>query len=369
MKKLLVLVLVLMSLCVFTSANASEINPDDIYSEQYNASGADSLSDALPDNVADSLDKLDISGTDISWTEYFTPKNIFSHIFDFFKSGGKRPLTAGLSVLAVMLFSTAVKALNDKNKTVDYVLSIGVTVAVVLPAVSSIKACVSVIETACVFMLALIPVYASVLVSGGKPLTASGFSAVMLSVSNAVSSLCSFVIVPLTGIQLALSVSSSVSPDIKTESLSKGIKRASLWIMSLSTTVLLGILGIQTVVSGSADSVSSKMAKFLLGTAVPVVGSTVSEALATVKGCVKLLGSSVAVYAIVALCCLVLPIIIELLLWRVSMLFCASFAETLSQDKCASLLRAVDSAISFVLGVVILVGMLFIISVTMVAVF
>lgn len=368
MKKVLVLVLILLSFFVFSTVNATEISTDDIYSEQYNASGADSLSDALPQDVAKSLDELDISGLDTAWTEYFTPKNIFSYILDFFKTGGKRPLTAGLSVLAVMLFSTAVKSIGDQNKTVNYVLSIGVTVACVLPAVSTIKACVSVVETACVFMLTLIPVYASILVSRGKPLTASGFSAVMLSVSNAVSSLCSFVIVPLTGIQLALSVSSSVSPDIKTESLTRCIKKVSLWIMSLSTTVLLGILGIQTVVSGSADSVSSKTARFLLGTAIPVVGSTVSEAFATVKCCVKLLGSSVAVYAVVALCCLMLPLIIELLLWRVSMLFCASFAETLSLGRCVSLLRAVDSAISFVLGVLILVGVLFIISVTMVSV-
>ena len=368
MKKVLVLALVLLSFGFFSTANATEINSDDIYSEQYNASGAGSLSDALPNDVADSLKELDISGANISWTKYFTPKNIFTHILDFFKTGGKRPLTAGLSVLAVMLFSTTVKAIGDENKTVNYVLSIGVTVAAVLPTISTIRACVSVIETICVFMLALIPVYASILVSRGKPLTASGFSAVMLTSSNAVSSLCSFVIVPLTGIQLALAVSGSVSPDIKTESLSRGIKKMSLWIMSLSTTVLLGCLGIQTIVTGSADSVSSKTAKFLLGSAVPIVGSTVSEAFTMVRGCVKLLGSSVAVYSIVALSLLVLPIIIELLLWRISMLFCASFAESLSLIQCVSLLRAVDSAISFVLGVVILVGILFIISVTMVAV-
>lgn len=368
MKRLLILVFVLLSFYVCSNVNAAEIDTDMIYSEQYKSSGADGLSESLPEDISDSLEELDISGLDTSWTEYFTPKNIFTHILDFFKTGGKRPLTAGLSVLAVMLFSTAVKAIGDQNRTVNYVLSIGITVACVLPAVSTVKACVSAVETACVFMLALIPVYASILVSRGKPLTASGFSAVMLTASNAVSSLCSFVIVPLTGIQLALAVSSSVSPDIKTESLSRCIKRVSLWIMSLSTTVLLGVLGIQTVVSGSADSVSSRAAKFLLGTAIPVVGSTVSEAFATVKACVKLLGSSTAVYAIVALCCLLLPLIIELLLWRVSMLFCASFAETLSLDKCAALLRAVDSAISFVLGVLILVGILFIISVTMVAV-
>lgn len=368
MKRLFVLLLVTLSLYICTTANAVETDTEGIYSEQYKSSGADSLSEALPQEVADSLDELDISGLDTAWTGYFTPKNIFLHILDFFTTGGKRPLTAGLSVLAVMLFSTAVKSIGDQNKTVNYVLSIGVTAACVLPAASTIKASVSVIETACVFMLTLIPVYASILVSRGRPLTASGFSAVMLSCSSAVSSLCSFVIVPLTGIQLSLSISSSVSPDIKTESLTRCIKRVSLWIMSLSTTVLLGILGIQTVVSGSADSVSSKTARFLLGTAIPVVGSTVSEAFATVKGCVKLLGSSVAVYAVVALCCLLLPLIIELLLWRVSMLFCASFAETLSLDRCASLLRAVDSAISFVLGVLILVGVLFIISVTMVAI-
>ena len=369
MKKITIFIITAVAavwLCTF--GYAAELDKESIYSEQYSASGADKLQESLPDEVREKLYEFDISSTDISWTEAFTPKNIFANSVVFLKSGGKRPITAGCAVLAVLLLGAALGNLSEENKLTAYVMTVGITAAAVLPAVSIIKSCVSAISSAGVFMLSFVPVYASILISRGKAVTAAGFSAVMLTVSEAVTALCSFVIVPLTGIQLALSVSGSVLTEINTSSISKAIKKASIWILSLSATVLFGLLGIQTVVGGAADTLSSKTAKFIIGTAVPVVGTTVSEALSTVRGCIKLLGSSVAVYSIAALALLFLPTIVELLLWRVSLLLCASVAEMLGQERSAGLIRSVDSAVAFVLGIMILIGVLFIISVTVVAV-
>ena len=87
-----------------------------------------------------------------------------------------------------------------------------------------------------------------------------------------------------------------------------------------------------------------------------------------VKGCLKLLGSNVAVYAILALCLLLLPVIIELLLWRLCMMVCAVCADILSLEKPAELLRSIDACVAFVMGVGILVGVLFSISIILVAV-
>lgn len=368
MKKLMMFTITAMFVIFCIDGRAAELDTDSIYKEQYHASGADGLSDALPDSVSEKLKDIDISGVDISWTEMFTPKSIFGNAVDFLKSGGRRPLKAGCAVLAVLLFGAVTGGLANDNKTVGYVVALGITASTVLPAAATIKSCISAVSSAGVFMLAFVPVYAAILVSRGKTVTAAGFSTVMLTVSEAVTALCSFVIVPLTGMQLALSVSGSVLTEVNTAPIGKAVKKASTWTLSLASTVLLGLLGIQTVVGGAADTLTAKTAKFIVGTAVPVVGSTVSEALATVRGCIKLLGSSAAVYAIAAFALLFLPAVAELLLWRVSLLVCASAAEMLGQEKSAALIRSVDTAAAFVLGIMILIGVLFIISVTMVAI-
>ncbi len=351
-----------------TECGAEEITVEDTYSQQYKASGADKLSESLPEGVKQQMDEFDISASDTDWADYFTPKNIFQEIWSFLKTGGKRPLTAGCAILAVLLFGSAVKGMADENKTVGFAVTVGITAVTVLPTVSSILSCVSALKSAGVFMLSFVPVYASILVSKGKTLTAAGFSSVMLVAAEAVTAMCSFIIVPLTGMQLGLSVSSSVLEDVNTSSVSKAIKKTSLWLLTLATTVFLALLGIQTVVKGSADSLSAKTVRFFVGTAVPVVGSVVGDALSTVKGCLKLLSSSVAIYGIVALATILLPVILELLLWRVVLLLTSSAAELLGQDKSASLIRSVDSATAMVLGISVLVTVLFVIAITMVSV-
>lgn len=368
MKRIVIAFVIVLCLLCCGQASAEEVNINDIYSEQFKASGAEDLSDSLPDEVKEKLDEIDISSSDISWTEYFTPQNIFQNMWSFIKGGGKRPLSSLVSLLAVLLFSSAIEGFYSENKTVKYVVSIGVTAVVVLPVASTINACVSAVSSAGVFMLSFVPVFAAILVSRGKSVTAAGFSTVMLAVSQGVTSLCSFCLAPLTGMQLGLSVAGSTLQDINISSIGNAIKKASMWTLSLASTVLLGVLGIQTVVGGATDNLTSKTAKFVLGTALPVVGTTVSEALSTVRGCVKLLGTSVAVYGIVTLALLILPTILELLLWRISLLLGSSAAEMLGQTKAVALLRSVDTAVSFLLGVMILIGVLFIISLTVVAV-
>ncbi len=368
MKKTVIVVTVILCFVFCGNVMAEEVNINDIYKEQFKASGAEDLSNSLPDDVKNKLDEIDISSSDISWTEYFTPENIFQNMWSFLKSGGKRPFTALVSLLAVLLFSTAVEGFYSENKTVKYVTGLGITAAVVLPAAGTVKVCVSAVSSAGVFMLSFVPIFAAILVSRGKSVTAAGFSTVMLTVSQGVTSLCSFCLAPLTGMQLGLSVAGSTLPDINVASIGNAIKKASMWTLSLASTVLLGVLGIQTVVGGAADTLTSKTAKFVLGTAVPVVGATVGEALNTVRGCVKLLGTSVAVYGIAALVLIILPTVIELFLWRISLSLGSSAAEMLGQTKAVALIRSVDAAVSFILGVMILVGVLFIISLTVVAV-
>ena len=367
MKRLLVVSIILLSFLLSLDCSAEEIANEDVYKQQYENINADDLGQGLPDDVKEYMDGIDISGLDTSWTEQFTPKNIFGQMWEFIKSRGKRPIASGCSIIAVLLFGSVASGMMPTNKSVDYVMTVGILSAAIMPAISTVISSVSAIKSAGTFMLSFIPIFAAALVSRGKTLTAAGFSSVMLVVSEAVSTICSLVITPMVGMQLGLSVSGSVLNDFNTSSVGRTIKRISSWVLGLCVTVVLAVLGIQTLINGSADSLKDKTAKFVIGSAVPIVGGAVSEALGTVKGCLKILGSSVAIYGIVALAVLFLPVVVELLLWRVALLFTAMISDVLGKEKASALIRSVDSAVAFVLGIMIFIGVLFIISVTMVS--
>ena len=79
-----------------------------------------------------------------------------------------------------------------------------------------------------------------------------------------------------------------------------------------------------------------------------------------------LLRSSIGVYGVVALAITLIPIILELILWRFIFMLNISLSELFSLQKTAGILRAVDSMLSVLLGVMLLVGGLFIISLSVV---
>ena len=59
---------------------------------------------------------------------------------------------------------------------------------------------------------------------------------------------------------------------------------------------------------------------------------------------------------------MLLPLIAELLIWRLVLLVTSAAAELFSLSEISGLLRAVDSMLSVLAGVILMVGAMFIIS-------
>ena len=91
-----------------------------------------------------------------------------------------------------------------------------------------------------------------------------------------------------------------------------------------------------------------------------------SEAFGTVLSSVTLLRSSVGIYGAVACAAILLPLITELLMWRAVLLITSGLAGLFSLPQISGLLKAVDSMMSVLLGIILMVGAMFIISLAVV---
>ena len=217
-----------------------------------------------------------------------------------------------------------------------------------------------------VFMLAFIPVFAVIVAASGGAATSVSMSALLLTAAQGVSYISSFAVLPLMGGYLAVSISSSVSPLMQRSGIAETVKKLALWITAFISTVFAGILGIQTAVNSSADTLTAKTARFIIGSSVPVAGGVLSEALGTVTASVTLLKSSVGIYGAAACAAILLPLITELLLWRAVLLITAGVAGLFSLPQISGLLKAVDSMMSVLLGIILMVGAMFVISLAVV---
>ncbi len=362
MKKIIVFLAVafLLSLPVYAS--------DGNYSEYYNGVDTDVLLGSLTQETREFFAQNGIDPQNYNWVNNLTDKNVIAHIFEFITGGIKRPLVTAVTVIGIILIIAAISAFGDTqhSATALYVAAFAICAIVATDIWQSITAAVDALKGVSGFMLSFVPIFAGVLAVSGKTVTAASAGALLLGACEVISYISSFVVLPLMGGYLAISISSGVSPLLENSGIVEGIKKLSMWIMTLISTLFVGIISVQTVVNSAADSVSMKTAKFILGTSVPVVGNALSEAVTTVSSSMGLLKSSIGIYGVVALTVILLPIIIELVMWRVVLMMSSALSGTFNLKKVTGILKAIDSMLSMLLGVMLFVGGLFIISLTVV---
>lgn len=361
MKKVIVFVILM---CVFSMTAHAENS----YITQYENVGADKLHQNLDEQTREFFEQNGIDAKDYTWVNNLTPNAVLKHISQFIESGAKAPMKTGVLVASIVFLSASLTAFgaSPRFETAIYAAVLSISALIATDIWQSVSAAVSAVKSTSSFMLSFVPIFASILALSGKTVTAPAMSALLLGAAEVVSFVAAFAVLPLMGGYLALSISSGVSPLLNNSGIVDSIKKISMWILSLLGTLFIGILGIQTAVNSAADSVTLRTAKFILGTSVPVAGGVLSEAVSTISASMGLLKSSVGIYGVAALALMLLPIVIELILWRCMLMLDISLGELFSLSKITGILRAVDSMLSVLLGVVLMTGGMFIISLTVV---
>lgn len=361
MKKIIVFILLI---CTFNFS----VKADDNYITQYNNVGADTINDNIDEQTEEFFNENGIDAKDPDWVNKLTSTNVLSHIWNLLAGEIKAPIKTGVLLASIIFLVASISAfgISQRTETAVYAAVLAISVLIATNIWQSVEAAVSAVKGCSSFMLSFVPVFASILALSGKIVTASSMSALLLGATEVVAFAVSFAVLPLMSSYLALSISAGVSPLVNNSGIVESIKKLSMWIMSLLSTVFIGVLSIQTTVNSAADSVTLRATKFILGTSVPVAGSVLSEAVSTLSTSMGLLRSSIGIYGVVALAFMLLPIVIELILWRFVLMLNIALTEIFSLSKITGILKAIDSMLSVLLGVVLIVGAMFIISLSVV---
>lgn len=330
-----------------------------IYEEQMQQSGASQLQNKLPDSTQKLLDGLGVDGTDWNSITSITAQNYFQKIFSIFTGQARNPLRVLASVVAVILLCAVLNALKISfgekplGGVIGMVGTLCICVVMVPPIVSCISDAAQMISAASTFLLACVPVLAGIMIAAGQPVTAGSYQMLMLAAGNGIAVFSSGMLVPMMNIFLALSVVSSVSPDINLGSLCAVLNKSVKWVMALFMTLFTGLITMHSIVASSADSTGAKAAKFVVSSCVPIVGNALGEALNSISGCVKLLKSGVGAFGLLAGIGIFLPIIAECLLWMLTLSLCSGIGQVFELREITTLLRASSDVISTMLAIVL----------------
>lgn len=308
----------------------------------------------------DILDDYGIILEDENWAKNLTPKTVLEIFKELIINGYKTPLLAFVSVLAVGIITAAFSSFLSDNEHFLSFLIIAVAAGVLLPLFTTLKGAANTLSAVANFMLSFIPIFIGIVISGGFVSAATVSSPILLFVSTAVSKIATGGFLPLMGGYLSLSITGSISPVFSLSSFANSIKNAANFIMGICTTVFLGVLSISGTVSAASDSLALKTTRFLVS-GVPVVGTAIAESISVTTASADLLKTGFGAFGVVAVVIILLPILVTLLLWKASLYLSSFVAEVLDIKVLSDFLKAVGAVVSVTIGVLIFVGMLFII--------
>ena len=352
-------------LCMFTYTCFAEDSSESGVTEQAQAVFSELLS-SLEEETKEALSEIGIDDADYTQILSLSPKRVVDAILELITCKMSEKLKAVGFVCALLVLSAVLEGFAQPGSTMHSVFSVFTTLLIVvsllLPVSESLVQAFSAMELSSNFLLAYIPAFAGVISMSGKPLSSAAYSSVMIGLSNLLAQCNVKVFLPVVQVFFSLNIASSVQPKYAFNSLVAFFKKAVTVLLGFSATIFTGLLAIKGSLASAGDSVAVRGVKMLVGSAVPVVGSALSDAYTSVLGSITLIQNAVGIFGIVVFALMHVPVILDLLLWYLALSFTASVSEALGQKQAATLLNGIASTVSLVNTLVIFTAFILIIS-------
>lgn len=338
------------------------------FSDALEEIGGGNLSNSLDQNSQDSLNNLGIDEKDYNSIINLSFSDFFKEIIRIAGQEGVTPLSASALVMCMLLIYSVFDNFRDDLKSrnmqsiSDAVFVLIITLSIVTPVVSVVNRAVTSIENAGSFMLIYIPIMVVALITNGQGVTGASYYSFVVMAGEGITWLSSHLIAPLLSVFLGVSVTSSVSSDIKLDGIIRELSKFIKWVIAFVMTVFSGLLTFKTLITTAADTVSTRAVRFTLSSFIPIVGSALSEAYKTIQGSMTLLKTGLGVFVIISVVIVFLPVVINCLLWIVSLNISSGVADMLGVKAPSSVLKCCSSVLSTLLVIILCVMAIYVIS-------
>lgn len=349
MRKFLAVLILFMFLSGIMCLAASAVDTD---AEQREEVGVDDVESALPGEAEDILG--DISVTDSLDIESGTSKILdaaLGRLGGIFRAG----LKSASIIMTVVILCSLAGSVYDGGAVPDYV-PLGGALAIAAVAAGDINSFIGLgtetLYTLSDFSKILLPSLATAGSMSGAITSASAKFAATALFMDVLITASTNIVMPMIYAYLAAVLADAAAGGEALKACSKLIKGICTAALTALVVIFTTYLSITGVITGSADVVTTRLAKTTISTALPVVGGIISDAAGTLVAGASVLRNAVGVFgmlAIVSVCMTpVLTLGVQYLLYKAA----AGLASTMTDSRLTGLIGGIGSAFGMVLALV-----------------
>ena len=317
------------------------------------------LNQALPEELAS-------SGMD---TEHFTGmqvSDILGEVWERVENRIQEPFEV-LSLLAgVILLSALAESFSTQktavSKICDVIAVLCASVTAVRPVTEVFLKSGEVLEQSANFMTVFSGIFGGVLAVSGHVTASAGYQGAVLFLCDIALEIATKILFPILTMGICISLADGVNPEMSLGGILNLMQRVSIWLNGILMALFLGFLSVQSVVAVSADRAGTKAVKYAISGFVPFVGGAVSDAYTAVLGSMGVVKSTAGMTGVMAVVLLLLPVIIDLFLYKVLMTTAGTVSEIFAQEGLSKLFRNLEKIISIGFSVAVSFGVMFVVS-------
>lgn len=337
---LLLAVLLLVCLCPVRAA-ASEVG------EIYEKSGAEGICDSLDQETQALLSQMGMEKGEPLPSE--EGEGLLQTLSQLLREKLAAPLKGMAALLSVVVLSRLAVVFEEGGDTVILAAALACAAVLTAPLLELIQAAEQVIDSACAFLGAGVPVYAALMAASGSGGAGGAYSTLALTAGSLIPVLSSAVLLPLLHAFLMLALASPLCKS-RFDHLISSLYGFAKWLLVLSVTLFSGLLSVQTMLGAQVDAASSKAVKLLASSAIPIVGGAFGDAVAAIQNSVQIVKSGAGAFGILAALCIFAPTFLQAALWLGVCLVCQAAAGLFDASRLAALFGACGSVARMLLA-------------------
>lgn len=221
-----------------------------------------------------------------------------------------------------------------------------------------------IIDNMVAFMQAVIPVMITLMMSGGNITSAGIFQPALIMIVQVAATVMKNVIIPMIFLYTVLTIVDNISDKVQIAKLKGLVKQVSLWSLGTILTVFIAVVSVQGSLGAVVDGVTSKTAKFAIGTFIPIAGKYLADAAEAVIGCTLLIKNAAGIAVMIGILaiCLV-PLLKIFAIMALYKLACA-LVEPIAEKRITNCINDVSNSLTMIIGIVASVALMFLISIT-----
>lgn len=274
-----------------------------------------------------------------------------------------------ISIFCIILLMAILKSMElEKDSSISkiaYIVSFLVIISLVLVNYKELLELFKTridVQTKIVQVLA--PFVMALLMATGSITSTGLIQPIILFLSSSVGIIINYVIIPLITVSFTFNIISSISDSVKLNKFAKLLTKISMYILGIILAVILGVLGLESSIGTSLDSVTIKTTQAAVSGAVPVVGKFLSDSLEVIMGSAEVVGKVSGVIGILSLILISFTPIVKLFLIYIIFQILTAISETINTDeKVIKLFESISNIYLTMLGMLFAVSSTFIISI------